>query len=341
LATLIDNQPTLPYPSPERIRPLSSRQTFVRQMASVSVLLSLMGHASASISEIVAFGDSLSDNGNLFNLTYQPGQGGIPADPYYGGRFSDGLLAVEAMAFQLTVPIKSYAFGGAQTGSGNQINLLLPNTGVASQIQTYVRELNSAPPPSSTLFFVWAGPNDFYAGNNMFDPATSQMASSNLLNDIQTLFDAGASQFFVPLMADLGITPAALQSDDTYRAAAHSRTVEFNAQLTDGMAQLERRQPDLHAIMFDTPAFMYENVPTLQSEGFNVTDACYDAYTRQICGNENKYVFWDSVHPTATTDWLLGKAFVAAVAVPEPGSVSLMMFGILALITAKRARHLA
>jgi len=202
------------YISPERSRPLRSRHTFVRLIVSAALTLNLIGPATASISQIVAFGDSLSDTGNLFKLTSEIGLGGIPADPYYAGRFSDGLLAVEAMGFQMEIPVTSYAIGGAQTGVGNQAGIFLPNTGVASQVQKYTGELNGALPAPNTLFFVWAGPNDFYTGNNMFDPNTSQIASSNLLGDIRALFDAGARQFFVPLMPI-----------ETLQAAAHWNSI--------------------------------------------------------------------------------------------------------------------
>src|SRR5664279_4977217 len=54
------------------------------------VLLSVSAVAQAgSFSSVVVYGDSLSDNGNLFAATGQPGA------PYYQGRRSDGLVAVE------------------------------------------------------------------------------------------------------------------------------------------------------------------------------------------------------------------------------------------------------
>jgi phospholipase/lecithinase/hemolysin len=324
---------------------LRSRQAFVRQICSVALMLGLMlgliGPATASISQIVAFGDSLSDTGNLFKLTSQNGVGGIPGDPYYNGRFSDGLLAVEAMGFLLDVPVTSYAIGGAQTGTGNQVDFFLPNTGVASQVRQYTNELQGALPAPNTLFFIWAGPNDFYTGDNMFAPSTAQIASSNLLADIQTLFDAGARQFFIPLMPDLSVTPAALRSSTVFRTAAHNRSTEFNTQLTEGIARLTHTLPELDAIVFDIPAFMNENLPMLVSNGFNTTDACYDAHANQVCANEQKYVFWDNVHPSAATDWLLGKAFVAATVVPEPSTWVLMGLGTLALATSFRKRHQA
>src|SRR5437588_8056906 len=74
---------------------------------------------------LVVFGDSLSDNGNLFALT------GFPPAPYYMGRFSNGPVWVEDLAQYLDVPLDDYAFGGANTDATN-INGPFP--GILAQI---------------------------------------------------------------------------------------------------------------------------------------------------------------------------------------------------------------
>lgn len=318
---------------------MSRRIALVRHIASAIMMLSLMGHASAAISKIVAFGDSLSDTGNLFNLTSSTFLGGIPAAPYYNGRFSNGLLAIEAMAFQLGVPVTSYAFGGAQTGPGNEVGSFLRNTGVSSQISKYTAQLYGQTPAANTLFFLWAGPNDFYTGNNMLNPAVPKISSTNMVYDIQALYNAGARDIFVPLMPDLGTTPEALANSDTYRVAAHDRSIEFNSLLVDGIANLRHTLPGLNITVFDTPAFMQTQLPLLESQGFNTTEACYDESRGQVCANADQYVFWDDVHPTTATNWILGSAFVAAATVPEPGTTWLMLMGGIVVLGTALARR--
>ena len=53
------------------------------------------GVVAAPITDLYVFGDSLSDTGNLFALTF-----GIepPSPPYFDGRFSDGPVWVETLA---------------------------------------------------------------------------------------------------------------------------------------------------------------------------------------------------------------------------------------------------
>ena len=79
--------------------------------------------AAAAYTSIFAFGDSLSDAGNLFSES----EGTIPLAPYVDGHFSNGPTWVEDLSQMLGLgPMKpfltsndgtNYAFGGAQTGT--------------------------------------------------------------------------------------------------------------------------------------------------------------------------------------------------------------------------------
>lgn len=317
----------------------------LRKVLSVALMALMAGPAAAGYSQIIAFGDSLSDTGNLYKLTSFLPTGGLPGDPYYAGRFSDGLLAVEAMAFELDIKVTSYAYGGAQTGLGNQGGVLLLGTGVAGQVALFGEQLDDHAADNKAIYFVWAGPNDFYTSNNMLSSSTAKSAAKNELKNIQNLFDLGARDFFVPLMPDLSTTPAALTGDPAYRAAAKLRTQEYNQYLSEGIQSLVDSTPGLNAIVFDTPGFMQSHVSTLTQEGFNVTEACYNAKTGEVCLDEDKHVFWDSVHPSAATDWILGAAFAQAtlppsVPVPEPDAVLMSLAGLGALVWRGRYLHL-
>jgi hypothetical protein len=67
----------------------------------------LMSENPSGISRLVMFGDSLSDNGNLFRFT------GEPAPPYWEGRFSNGPTYAEQLANELGAKLDDLAFGGA------------------------------------------------------------------------------------------------------------------------------------------------------------------------------------------------------------------------------------
>jgi hypothetical protein len=74
---------------------------------------------SSPYSQIVAFGDSMSDTGNLFRFTQAVGGLGMPMAPSNQGRFSNGVVALEVLANQLQLPLTNYCFSGGHSGKGN------------------------------------------------------------------------------------------------------------------------------------------------------------------------------------------------------------------------------
>lgn len=149
-------------PSPTGGRSASLR--FCLRIGLILALLSLPASLLANpFSSIVVYGDSLSDNGNLFAAT------GYPPSPYYNGRFSNGPVTVEQMATAFGVPLYDFAYGGATTGIGNLADngtttslggLGLP--GMQTELASTQGSLSSLVNLNSALFVVWGGPNDFF-----------------------------------------------------------------------------------------------------------------------------------------------------------------------------------
>lgn len=298
--------------------------------------------ALASYSQMFVFGDSLSDNGNLFALTQAVTGTGQPGAPYVDGRFSNGPVAVENMAAALNLHLTDYAFGGAQTGLGNLGGAKLNGMGVQGQIGMYADNLGASTADAGALYMVWAGPNDFFAGTNMLSASTSTTASTNLLNDISTLYQMGARQFFVPLMPNLSLTPAAAAADAStpgYKQAAAERTAEYNQLITTGLAGLSGSLAGVQIQSFDTASFMAKQAQIMQGLGFNTTDACYNSTAKTVCANPDTYLFWDGVHPTAAAHQVLGAAFAAAV--PEPAAAWTFLIGLALVVPVARMRRKA
>src|ERR1051325_6177463 len=103
--------------------PVLSRS--VRWILSAILLATLFSTAQVANADqfkrLIVFGDSLSDNGNLFALSGNT----YPPPPYYLGRFSNGPVWVEDLAERLGVPLDDFAVGGANTDTTN-INGPLP-----------------------------------------------------------------------------------------------------------------------------------------------------------------------------------------------------------------------
>ena len=111
-----------------------------------------------TITNLLAFGDSLSDMGNGKNSILN-----VPdVPPYWQGRFSNGQVWLEYMseAYGVTTTIGSgtaagdnRAFGGSQTGQGYSY-VLLPNVG--TQISNYLSNVQTTHPlKCSCIFVVW------------------------------------------------------------------------------------------------------------------------------------------------------------------------------------------
>ena len=269
-----------------------SRRRIVHVALLVSLtLLSLTFVPAASarpFTQLIVFGDSLSDSGNLFAAT-----GGAipPSPPYYAGHFSNGPVWAEFLAAKLGVPMQNYALGGALTGRVNLFDdprIPAEFPGVLDEIDLFLA-LNGGVADPHALYVVWAGANDFFAAPA---PETIAPAVANIVSAVRTLAAQGARHIVVPTMPDLGLTPDGLATGFSSQLTALS--VAFNSALKTG---LEIR--GLHVTVVDNFELFHEIVDHPAEFGFtDVTTACLDLDPFSMCPNPNDHLFWDAVHPT-------------------------------------------
>jgi len=130
----------------------------------LALVLGLPAAAAASqYTHIVVFGDSLSDDGNLFAL--DPSQ--VDAADYYQGRFSNGPVWVEYLAGAdlLDATLINNAYAGATTDGGS-----VPS--VKQQVSTYVAAASALP---DALYIIWIGANDFLGGGSDFETSADNV----------------------------------------------------------------------------------------------------------------------------------------------------------------------
>jgi phospholipase/lecithinase/hemolysin len=296
-------------------------------------------------SAIYAFGDSLSDVGNVFLGT----GGAEPAPPYFAGRFSNGPIWLDYLAAQLgTGPMipslqggTDYAFGLATTG-------FAPTLSTPSLVPTFVQQValfNTATgvAPPSALYAVWIGANDLLnvlqsgaAGAQAL--ALMQGAAATEATEIAALIGAGARSFLVGLLPDVGKAPAVTVLGPAAAAAASALAAAYNTAL----------EADLPGVIAAGATISYLDAFSLLDAAVtdpgafdlsNVTDPCYVGPLTgggTVCATPDQYLFWDGDHPT-TADHAIIAAVAADVLVPEPGTLSLLAVGLVGLLVCRRA----
>ncbi len=310
-----------------------------------------------TIDAIDAFGDSLSDVGNIFNLT----GGAEPAAPYVSGQFSNGNVAVQDLALDLGLgPLTpsrlggtDYAYGDAQSGTtlyntagvGDLIDL----DGPSGQIAQFAAANQTGADPNA-LYTIWIGANDLAAIPATATPGdvTADIGAivENIDDAVNTLAGLGAKNFLVITVPDLGLTPDALTAGTS--AAASALSAGFDNTLVNGSSPL----PSLAAIaagdginisVLNTYLLLDSIVASPGTYGFtNVTDPCLTGEVNFAggtpCATPNQYLFWDGDHPTAAGQAVVADAALALVT-PEPASfllVAVGLFGFAGLLVRRR-----
>ena len=288
----------------------------------------------AGFTQIVAFGDSLSDTGNVSIAS----GGASPPAGYYMGHYSNGPIWVEYLAGKLGVPAPTpslaggtdYAFGGAETGLSGLSTLGTPNIG--TQVSTF---LASHTLNSSQLVTVWGGANDFLH-TNVTDPS---ILVNNLGAEITSLASAGGKFFLVPNLPQLGDLPATSSLPPATQAQLNGLTLLFNGELTNELNQL---QTSLGITIYRLNVDAIVQAARSDPGAFGFTYVTQDVVdTPGLNGNAAGYLFWDNVHPTTAGHALVGNAAFAAV--PEPSSIVLFLIagGCLAVPVARGGRRRA
>lgn len=288
----------------------------------VALFFSILASATP-LNKIVVFGDSLSDNGNLYEyLKHQ-----LPmSPPYFEGRFSNGPVWIEHL-IQDYYPKNSkahlldYAFGGAG---------VLEDDDDDDALFTLRREMDSyflahhETADELSLYVMWIGSNNYLGVPDDVEKSVSDVILG-IEHGLQRLVKNGAKHILVVNVPDLGRTPAARDFDAvenlTYISQRH------NVLLEKMVLDFKERYPAVQWVYFDVNLVFDDMINEPLEYGFtNITDTCYEEIMpdeqrssltvlkmvstiqpkahKDVCKG---YLFFDPVHPTGPAHKLMAK----------------------------------
>ncbi len=277
--------------------------------------------------EIIAFGDSLTDVGNVAELT-EPGFAPLIFGYYGKTHFSDNLIWIEVLAnywglsaripgrgvsttLQPNVFGNTWAWGGSKAANGavksNGVTEPIPNL-----LITIDQYLASNKPNRQTLYALWSGADSFIIGDK-FGPNAAKMAANAVGKAIVRLDGAGARHILVFNMPRLGDTPGAQAGGKAIIMSANTYTFFYNKELMRALKEVVGNK-DFKANIYLVDVYSeFERIVNTVKHGEdympnffvpgsavvinNVSDQGLHYFQIEGLKPQN-YLFWDALHPT-------------------------------------------
>lgn len=300
---------------------MKTENNFIRRatvaLAALATLVAAWGGTAvadeSSYSDLVVFGDSLEDPGNAFVLTgdiatqpFQP----IPASAYAigGHHFSNGRTWVEQLgrhigllrstgpAFRNPAVASNYAIGGSRARD------VATSPTASQQVGAYLAYTGGTA-SADALYVVGFGGNDIR--DALSDPANAPTiigeAAAAVVGQLATLCQAGAEEFLIANVPNLGVTPAIQAAGEPAISFATYLSWTLNALVQSNVAGAV--QPACPNARFRTlDLFALSSTVVAYPQGFGFVDAqpclVFGTTGQAVCNDPSGKFFWDAIHPT-------------------------------------------
>jgi phospholipase/lecithinase/hemolysin len=284
-------------------------------------------------SEIIFFGDSLTDNGNLYaSLKVIP-----KSPPYYEGRFSNGPTWAEYLTDDFNRQFQTEgindAVGGATAIFHNPAKGALPYI-LKEEVTKY---LDHHVPKSDSLFVIWIGGNDYLDEKREDGVQLATEVVDGIQNNIKSLMSRHAQNFLIIDLPDLSKIPyiRKVSADRAERLCSLSQL--HHVKIMDMVTKLQLENPQLKFIYLDAFHLFNDIIENLDAYNqkyhthlVNTTDACWEggyvlqkdgsaslevamdvansqAMGKKPCLSPDEYIFWDQIHPTTAVHHIVAE----------------------------------
>jgi phospholipase/lecithinase/hemolysin len=302
----------------------------IRKLLGVAIFLAtpiLVNAQAPTFTQVIVFGDSLSDDGNIahrvrdtFGFSYPSSNfdysdyrftddtNTSPAANLYVGTWHEQL---EKTFLGLAVAKNSldggtdYAFGGATTKDGTQDRTIINNPfpfgggdftitidNMGKQINDYLASHAVDP---NALYILWGG------GNDLFDDFSASSVTNTATRVgmlIIRLANAGARNFLVPNVPPLGAVPNSF-GDPNRVAGLDQASASYRTQLSSAIGSVINgfagNGITIHVYNLDVWLGLIRVLGQPAKYNFvNTIDSAQGASGV----NPDQYLFWDDIHPT-------------------------------------------
>lgn len=308
----------------------------------VFIFVSIGSAWGQSFSDVVVFGDSLSDSGNAARLLPLPAGTSFTTnpDPVWAEIVAEnfGASGVNSLAGGA-----NYAFAGACVNpttpcATDELPPHLRPPRVTQQIGAYLFSRSDQADPNA-LYAIWGGANDV-ADSLSNDPANASphtLAAAGVnVAQIRRLQDAGARHIMVYNLPDISKSPDAINRGQVAQGALTQLVTAYNERLYAGI-----RESEDGIILINTHALFNEIIENPGTYGF--TDVTGTACGEPDAGNavsitcgpqgsvypvtdksgENQqYLFADVSHPSGAMHAMIASAVTSTLAAPVQVSLA-------------------
>lgn len=281
----------------------------------------------ASTANLLAFGDSLLDSGNL-NLALSatggintlPAPEGAPPRSYPAGQFTNGNVWTTQLGMKPSLAGgTNFGFGGA-TAVQNDDNI--PD--LKAQVRAFRKSGIKVDGNSTAL--LWAGGNDFRAFDDDMTERQVKRAvrkiTRSIAKSVRKLYRSGVSNVIVFGLPEIEVLPESVR--------------KYNEQLSEIMERLDTKLADSDIQFFDTNSLFQEILFTAsQTRELSRFPCVYDP-TGCALAPEN-YVLYDEIHPSEWVHSILADRISdqlgltvdeEVTAVPLPATAPLLLGGL-------------